>query len=67
LLFHFRKRSAHARTGGKRMASSAELLADSTHIDGITFGTHANTHFAIRQFFEKYSNDNAPDRAQVID
>src|SRR5512132_1411474 len=49
------------------MASSTELLANSADIDSITFGTHAHAHFAIGQFIEKNGNDNATDRAQVID
>jgi hypothetical protein len=49
------------------MTASAEFLANGTDIDDLCFGTHAYTHFAIGQFFEKYGNDNAMDGPQMID
>ena len=47
------------------MASSAELLADSADIDSITFGTHAHAHFAVGQFFEEHSHNDAVKRYRV--
>jgi hypothetical protein len=49
------------------MPPAAKFLTDGTDINGITFRAHADTYFAVGQFFEKDGDDNAADRAKVID
>src|SRR4029077_12026242 len=57
--FHFRQRSAHARTGSECVTAAAKFLTNRAHIHPFVFGTHADPHLSIRKFFEKHSDDNA--------
>src|SRR5262245_7290739 len=65
-LFDFGQRPANARTGSECVSAAAKLLANRADIDPFIFGTHADAHFAVGQFFEKYSGDNATNCTEMI-
>ena len=65
--FDFRQRSAHARTGSECVTAAAKFLANRAHIHPFVFGTHADAHLSVGKFFEKYSDDDAVNCAEMID
>src|SRR5438094_9497716 len=65
--FDFGECSAHACARREGMPPAAKFLTDGTDINGITFRAHADPHFAVGQPFEKNGDDNAADRAKMID
>src|SRR5947209_3632488 len=58
-LLHFGKTPANARPGGQLMTAAAEALANCADVGRFRFGTHADTDFAIGQFFEKNRDHHA--------
>jgi hypothetical protein len=66
-LFDFGECSAHARPRCESMSTATKPLTDDTDINGFSFRTHADTHLAIGQFFEKHGDDNTTNRSEMID
>src|SRR5205809_2147508 len=65
--FDFGERATHARARRESVSSAPKFLADYADIHSVAFRAHADAHFAFGQFFEEDSNDNATNRAQMID
>ena len=65
--FDFRQRSAHPRAGSQCMPAAAKFLANRAYIHAFVFGTHADAHLSVRKFFEKRSDDDAVNCAEMID
>src|SRR5947209_11584256 len=67
LLFHVGERSFYSRAGRKDVTAAAKFFANRANIHLVAFRTHAHPDFAFREFLKKYCNDDAADRAQMID
>src|SRR4030095_403947 len=65
--FYFCQRSAHTRTSSECVPAAAKFLANRAYIHPSVFGTHADPHLSVGKFFEKYSDDNAVNCAEMID
>ena len=65
--FDFRQRSAHARTRSECVTAAAKFLANRAHIDSFVLGAHADSHLSVGKFFEKHSDNDAVNCAEMID
>src|SRR5205807_3051770 len=65
--FDFRQRSAHTRTGCECVSSATKFLANRAYIHPFVFGTHADSHLSVREFFEKHGDDDSVKCAKMID
>jgi hypothetical protein len=65
--FDFRQRSAHTRTGSECVTAAAKFQANRAHIHSFVFRTHADAHLSIGKFFEKHSDNDAVNCAEMID
>src|SRR4051812_27977133 len=66
-VLNFGQRSAHPGAGRQLVAASAEFLADRANVRGLRFGTHTDPHPGVGQFFEEHGDNDALDRADMID
>src|SRR5207248_9673394 len=67
LSFDLGEASANTGASGQSMPAATEFLANRANIDRFIFRTHADTHFAVSQFFKKDRNDNAANCPEMID
>src|SRR4051795_5786233 len=49
------------------MSTAAELLANRRDVRRFIFRAHADAYFAVEQLFEKHRNNDAFDRAKMVD
>src|SRR5438067_2192921 len=66
-LFHFCQCAAHTCARRQLVPAAAELLANRANIGRVRFRAHADAHFPIDQFLEEDRDDNALNRAQMVD
>src|SRR6478735_5508402 len=64
---NFRQRAFHARSGRELVSATPELAAYFRDVGTRVFGSQTDSHFLILQLFKKGRDDNAVDRADMID
>src|ERR1041385_8105497 len=65
--FDLGQRSPHARTSGERGAAAAKFLADCAYIHALVLRTHADPYLPVGEFFEKNSDNDALNCAEMVD
>src|SRR5205807_9305234 len=66
-LFELGERAADARASCEHVAAAAKFFADRADVHFFALGTHADAHLPVREFLKEDSDDDAANRAQVVD